>query len=225
MSDIVERTGVAFGSLYQYFPDKTAIIGTLAERYNAVGRDCVRRDLSVGEYGCRPASRAVPHRRQLLSDVHRRARDARHLAGDASRPRVAEAGRGGRDLSGGPAVGRLAPYRGGRTKTGAGGVRAADHDPDRRGRAPCDHVAAEGRAPDAHAVQADVAKDLAALEAWKGAREIVMPGLVPGIHVLGAASKKDVDGRDEPGHDVLHCANPSSRRAAAPPNPPSPRSG
>jgi AcrR family transcriptional regulator len=47
MSDIVERTGVAFGSLYQYFPDKTAIIGTLAERYNATGRDCVRRDLST----------------------------------------------------------------------------------------------------------------------------------------------------------------------------------
>jgi AcrR family transcriptional regulator len=47
MSDIVERSGVAFGSLYQYFPDKTAIIGTLAERYNAVGRDCVRRDLSA----------------------------------------------------------------------------------------------------------------------------------------------------------------------------------
>src|SRR5689334_8968466 len=47
MSDIVERTGVAFGSLYQYFPDKTAIIGTLAERYNAIGRDCVRRDLSI----------------------------------------------------------------------------------------------------------------------------------------------------------------------------------
>jgi AcrR family transcriptional regulator len=47
MSDIVERTGVAFGSLYQYFPDKTAIIGTLAERHNATGRDCVRRDLSV----------------------------------------------------------------------------------------------------------------------------------------------------------------------------------
>jgi AcrR family transcriptional regulator len=47
MSDIVERTGIAFGSLYQYFPDKTAIIGTLAERYNATGRDCVRRDLSA----------------------------------------------------------------------------------------------------------------------------------------------------------------------------------
>jgi AcrR family transcriptional regulator len=47
MSDIVERTGVAFGSLYQYFPDKTAIIGTLAERYNAIGHDCLRRDLSI----------------------------------------------------------------------------------------------------------------------------------------------------------------------------------
>jgi AcrR family transcriptional regulator len=47
MSDIVERTGVPFGSLYQYFPDKTAIIGTLAERYNAIGRDCVQRDLAA----------------------------------------------------------------------------------------------------------------------------------------------------------------------------------
>ena len=47
MSELVERTGVAFGSLYQYFPDKTAIIGTLAERYNQVGRDCVARDLAA----------------------------------------------------------------------------------------------------------------------------------------------------------------------------------
>lgn len=45
MSDIVERTGIAFGSLYQYFPDKTAIIGTLAERYNAIGHECVRKEL------------------------------------------------------------------------------------------------------------------------------------------------------------------------------------
>jgi hypothetical protein len=29
--------------------------------------------------------------------------------------------------------------------------------------------------------------------------EFVMPGLVPGIHVL--AFGQDVDGRDEPGHD------------------------
>ncbi|NTX29798.1 TetR/AcrR family transcriptional regulator [Burkholderia pyrrocinia] len=47
MSDIVERTGISFGSLYQYFPDKAAVIGTLAERYNAVGHDCARRDLAA----------------------------------------------------------------------------------------------------------------------------------------------------------------------------------
>ena len=47
MSDVVERSGIAFGSLYQYFPDKAAIVGTLAERYNAVGRGCVARDLAM----------------------------------------------------------------------------------------------------------------------------------------------------------------------------------
>lgn len=47
MRDLVERTGIGFGSLYQYFPDKTAIIGTLAERCNTRGRDCVRRDLAL----------------------------------------------------------------------------------------------------------------------------------------------------------------------------------
>jgi len=31
-----------------------------------------------------------------------------------------------------------------------------------------------------------------------------MPGLVPGIHVFGDACKKDVDGRDEPGHDEFN---------------------
>ncbi len=29
-----------------------------------------------------------------------------------------------------------------------------------------------------------------------------MPGLVPGIHVLTYGNKKDVDGRDKPGHDA-----------------------
>jgi hypothetical protein len=29
-----------------------------------------------------------------------------------------------------------------------------------------------------------------------------MPGLVPGIHVFWRHGKKDVDGRDKPGHDV-----------------------
>ncbi|GKQ50929.1 TetR family transcriptional regulator [Bradyrhizobium sp. Ce-3] len=57
MSDIVERSGIAFGSLYQYFPDKAAIIGTLAERHNAVGRDCVGRDLAAvaAEHDLHPA--------------------------------------------------------------------------------------------------------------------------------------------------------------------------
>ena len=45
MSDIVEATGIGFGSLYQYFPDRTAVIGTLAERYNALGRACVENEL------------------------------------------------------------------------------------------------------------------------------------------------------------------------------------
>ena len=32
---------------------------------------------------------------------------------------------------------------------------------------------------------------------------IVITGLVPGIHVLAMRLRKDVDGRDEPGHDDL----------------------
>ena len=47
MSDLVERTGIPFGSLYQYFPDKTAVVAALAHRYNAIGRGCVARDLSA----------------------------------------------------------------------------------------------------------------------------------------------------------------------------------
>ena len=31
--------------------------------------------------------------------------------------------------------------------------------------------------------------------------EVVMPGLVPGIHVFTSSSEEDVDGRDKPGHD------------------------
>jgi hypothetical protein len=29
-----------------------------------------------------------------------------------------------------------------------------------------------------------------------------MPGLVPGIHAFSEPQQEDVDGRDEPGHDV-----------------------
>jgi hypothetical protein len=31
----------------------------------------------------------------------------------------------------------------------------------------------------------------------------VMPGLVPGFHVLIFTTRKDVDGRDKPGHDGI----------------------
>jgi AcrR family transcriptional regulator len=51
MSDVVEKSEISFGSLYQYFPDKTAIIRALAERYNALGRICVAKELAdVGSF-------------------------------------------------------------------------------------------------------------------------------------------------------------------------------
>lgn len=41
MSEVAELSGISIGSLYQYFPDKSAIIRTLAERCNASGRACI----------------------------------------------------------------------------------------------------------------------------------------------------------------------------------------
>src|SRR5262245_32760547 len=46
MSEVAERAGVPIGSLYQFFPDKGAIIRTLAERYNAAGRTCIEKELA-----------------------------------------------------------------------------------------------------------------------------------------------------------------------------------
>ena len=44
--------------------------------------------------------------------------------------------------------------------------------------------------------------------------QLVMPGLDPGIHVFADTSKKDVDGRDEPGHDE----NSAHASSLTPPN-------
>ena len=51
MGDVAEKAGVSIGSLYQYFPDKAAIIRTLAERYNALGRECIEAELAKVEDG------------------------------------------------------------------------------------------------------------------------------------------------------------------------------
>jgi len=41
MSEIAGVADISVASLYQYFPDKAAIIATLADRYNSDGRACV----------------------------------------------------------------------------------------------------------------------------------------------------------------------------------------
>lgn len=41
MNEVAALAGIPIGSLYQYFPDKAALIRTLAERYNAASRQCI----------------------------------------------------------------------------------------------------------------------------------------------------------------------------------------
>ena len=47
MGEVAAKAGVSIGSLYQYFPDKAAIILRLAERYNAAGRACIAAALAT----------------------------------------------------------------------------------------------------------------------------------------------------------------------------------
>lgn len=46
MGELAEQAGISIGSLYQYFPDKAAVIAALAERYNEEGRICIRDGLA-----------------------------------------------------------------------------------------------------------------------------------------------------------------------------------
>jgi AcrR family transcriptional regulator len=46
MGEIAERSGVSIGSLYQFFPDKSAIIRALAEQITREGQACIAAALS-----------------------------------------------------------------------------------------------------------------------------------------------------------------------------------
>jgi AcrR family transcriptional regulator len=46
MSEVAERAGISIGSLYQYFPDKSAVICALAERYHVASRACIETALA-----------------------------------------------------------------------------------------------------------------------------------------------------------------------------------
>jgi AcrR family transcriptional regulator len=47
MSELAQRTGISIGSLYQYFPDKSAVVHALAERCNEDSRACIAEGLSA----------------------------------------------------------------------------------------------------------------------------------------------------------------------------------
>jgi len=46
MKDISQTAEISIASLYQYFPEKAAIIATLAHKYNVAGEQCVKEIIS-----------------------------------------------------------------------------------------------------------------------------------------------------------------------------------
>lgn len=46
MGELAQAADISIGSLYQYFPEKSAVIAALAERYFAEGRACIRDGLT-----------------------------------------------------------------------------------------------------------------------------------------------------------------------------------
>lgn len=46
MSEVAEQAGISIGSLYQYFPDKAAIVRTLAQRYSDASRAYIAETLA-----------------------------------------------------------------------------------------------------------------------------------------------------------------------------------
>lgn len=66
MSEIAERAGVPIGSVYQFFPDKTAIIRTLAEIYMAR----IREALITGLAGITSPTGALERMGSLFDDYY-----------------------------------------------------------------------------------------------------------------------------------------------------------
>lgn len=67
MSDIAKQAGISIGSLYQYFPDKAALMQTLARRHFEASRSCIEQALAGAD--SLPALREAFGR--LLDDYHR----------------------------------------------------------------------------------------------------------------------------------------------------------
>lgn len=66
MTEVAERAGVPIGSLYQYFPDKAAILATLAERI----AERVRAGIAESLAGVETRDKALARMDRLLEDYY-----------------------------------------------------------------------------------------------------------------------------------------------------------